>query len=186
MPSDTVEKILTSAEKQARTGGYNGFSFREIAKEIGIKSASIHYHFPTKADLATELTKRYTQRFEAILSEIGNNHTTLHSKLQAYANLFYEAAKEKGNMCLCGLFTAEIDILPDTVSRELKVFFQSHEKWLTAQLIEHKAAIPEGQTPQKMALQIIANMEGAMLLTKAFDSQTCFNDAIDLSAFASL
>ncbi len=186
MPSDTVERILTSAEKQARIGGYNGFSFREIAKEIGIKSASIHYHFPTKADLATELTRRYTKHFESLLGEIKTNNQTLHSKLQAYANLFYEAATTKGNMCLCGLFTAEIDILPDTVSSELKAFFQSHQKWLTEQLIEHNAPIPEGQTPQKMALQIIANMEGAMLLTKAFNSQSCFNDAIDLSAFASI
>jgi len=186
MPSDTVEKILASAEKQARIGGYNGFSFREIAKEIGIKSASIHYHFPTKADLATELTKRYTQHFEAMFSEISKNNQTLHSKLQAYANLFYEAAKTKGSMCLCGLFTAEIDILPDTVSDELKAFFQSHEKWLTAQLVEHNTPITKDQTHQKLARQIIANMEGAMLLSRAFNSQSCFNDAIDLSAFASL
>lgn len=186
MPSDTVEKIIKSAEQQARSGGYNGFSFREIAKEIGIKSASIHYHFPTKADLATELTKRYTERFEQRLVEIAGKNKTLHSKLLAFANEFYEAAKTENKMCLCGLFTAEIDILPDTVTDKLQHFFKMNEQWLIAQLTEHKAPMRGEQTPQKVALQLIANMEGAILLAKAFNSPNYFDHAVDLTAFSSL
>ena len=186
MPSDTVEKIIRSAERQARSGGYNGFSFREIAKEIGIKSASIHYHFPTKADLATELTKRYTERFERKLKNIARENSTLHSKLLAYANEFYEAAKTENKMCLCGLFTAEIDILPDTVTDKLQEFFKINEQWLVTQLLEHKAPMRGDQTPQKVALQLIANMEGAILLAKGFNSQNYFNHAVDLSVFSAL
>jgi TetR/AcrR family transcriptional repressor of nem operon len=186
MPSDTVEKIIESAENQARSGGYNGFSFRDIAKDIGIKSSSIHYHFPTKADLAAELTKRYTERFQHKLIAIANENKTLHSKLLAYANEFYEAAKTENKMCLCGLFTAEIDILPDTVSDRLQDFFKINEGWLVEQLTQHNAPMHSSQTSQKVALQIIANMEGAILLAKAFKSQNYFNDAIDLSAYSSL
>ena len=164
MPSDTVEKIIISAEKQARSGGYNGFSFREIAKEIGIKSASIHYHFPTKADLATELTRRYTERFE--------------NKLNAIAS--------ENKMCLCGLFTADIDILPDAVTDKLQQFFKLNEQWLIVQLTQHDTPMHSEQTPQKVALQLIATMEGAILLAKAFKSQNYFHDAVDLSAFSSL
>lgn len=186
MPSDTVEKIIISAEKQARSGGYNGFSFREIAKEIGIKSASIHYHFPTKADLATELTKRYTQRFAEALKAITAENKTLHSKLLAYSNIFYGAAQTQNKMCLCGLFTAEIDILPNTVTDELRDFFEVNEKWLIEQLLEHKAPMQAGQTPQKIALQLVANLEGAILLAKAYNSEEYFTHAVDLSAFSSL
>jgi TetR/AcrR family transcriptional repressor of nem operon len=186
MPSDTVEKIILSAEKQARSGGYNGFSFREIAKEIGIKSVSIHYHFPTKADLATELTRRYTERFENKLNAIASANKTLHRKLLAYAIEFYEAAKSENEMCLCGLFTAEIDILPDAVTDKLQQFFKLNEQWLIVQLIQHDTPLQGEQTPQKVALQLIATMEGAILLAKDFKSQNYFHDAVDLSAFSSL
>ena len=48
------EALLKVAEDKVRKGGYNNFSFREIANEVGIKSASVHYHFKTKADLGAE------------------------------------------------------------------------------------------------------------------------------------
>ena len=31
-----------------RRGGFHGFSFRDLAADVGIKSASVHYHFPIK------------------------------------------------------------------------------------------------------------------------------------------
>ena len=58
-----AEQILDAAEKMARIGGYHGFSFREIAKDVGIKAASVHYHFPGKQDLGAAIAKRYTERF---------------------------------------------------------------------------------------------------------------------------
>lgn len=41
-----------------RNGGYGGFSFRDLAAEIGIKSASVHNHFPTKAAMAAAVARR--------------------------------------------------------------------------------------------------------------------------------
>jgi AcrR family transcriptional regulator len=63
--SNKAEEILDVAERMARTGGYNGFSFREIAKAVGIKAASVHYHFPTKDELGAAVARRYTERFLA-------------------------------------------------------------------------------------------------------------------------
>ena len=65
--SPKAEEILDAAETMARTGGYHGFSFREIAKQVGIKAASVHYHFPGKDDLGAAVTRRYTDRFLAAL-----------------------------------------------------------------------------------------------------------------------
>lgn len=102
MSSDTIERIIQSAENQARTGGYHGFSFREIAKDIGIKSASIHYHFPTKTDLAAELAKRYTEKFNGHLQAISDTDKGLEEQLSSYTALFYHAIKNDQKMCLCG------------------------------------------------------------------------------------
>ena len=68
-PPDRRDRILDAAERMARRGGYHGFSFREVAAAVGVKSASIHHHFPTKEDMATELATRYVERFIAGLVE---------------------------------------------------------------------------------------------------------------------
>ena len=47
--SETAERLMDLAEAHIRNAGYGGFSFRDLAAEIGIKSASVHHHFPTKA-----------------------------------------------------------------------------------------------------------------------------------------
>lgn len=178
MSSETIDRIIESAENQARSGGYNAFSFREIAKEIGIKSASIHYHFPTKADLATELAKRYTEKFSQHLQAISGSKKNLHGKLTAYAELFYSALKTDQKMCLCGLFAAEMNVLPEDVKAETRLFFEANLKWLQNLLAEYDVA-----TPKVQAMRLLASMEGAMLLAKAFESEERFKQAIDLSAY---
>ena len=50
MGSEKASKILLVACSVIMERGYNGFSFRDVAAEVGIKSATIHYHFPTKAE----------------------------------------------------------------------------------------------------------------------------------------
>ena len=51
MSTNAREAILEAAKRTAQAHGYSGLNFRELAAEVGIKGASIHYHFPTKADL---------------------------------------------------------------------------------------------------------------------------------------
>jgi len=50
--SDIKTAILNAAERRMQFGGFGGFSFREIAADVGIKSSSVHYHFPTKENRA--------------------------------------------------------------------------------------------------------------------------------------
>ena len=91
MAGSTAEKIMDIAESQVRAGGYNSFSFREISQEIGIKSASIHYHFPTKTDLGVAIASRYTTRFAEQLALIVTTYPAANARLQAYVALFRQA-----------------------------------------------------------------------------------------------
>ena len=60
-----AEHLMDLAEARIRDKGYAGFSFRDLAAEAGIKSASVHHHFPTKAKLAAAVAHRYAKRFLA-------------------------------------------------------------------------------------------------------------------------
>ena len=50
-----AERILDAAQALAQVRGYNGFSHADVSAELAITKASIHYHFPGKADLAEAL-----------------------------------------------------------------------------------------------------------------------------------
>lgn len=62
-PNATVERILDAAETRIKLTGYNAVSFRELVDAVSVKSPSVHYHFPAKADLGVALVKRYHERF---------------------------------------------------------------------------------------------------------------------------
>ncbi|MFT5578547.1 MAG: TetR/AcrR family transcriptional repressor of nem operon, partial [Paraglaciecola psychrophila] len=69
MNLSTKEELLKVAQLKVRSGGYNSFSFRELAAEVGIKSASVHYHFPTKSDLGAAVAHQYTDEFLKALGD---------------------------------------------------------------------------------------------------------------------
>jgi AcrR family transcriptional regulator len=65
----TAERLMDLAEDHIRNAGYGGFSFRDLAAEIGIKSASVHHRFPTKATMAAAVARRYGDRFLASVAD---------------------------------------------------------------------------------------------------------------------
>jgi TetR/AcrR family transcriptional regulator, transcriptional repressor for nem operon len=167
MSTETIERIFASAEAQARAGGYNAFSFREIAKDIGIKSASIHYHFPTKEDLAIALAHRYTQRFKEQLDRIPEE-LDASASIKRYVALFRASLTVDKKMCLCAVWAAEVDGLPVGVRKATQEFFNMNLAWLDTRLQK----MPESQWN---AAHILATLEGSMLLAKTFDNIDLFD-----------
>ena len=128
--TDTRSRILNSAEKLVRTGGYNGFSFREIASSIGIKSASVHHHFPTKEKLTLEVARRYEQTFFDALGEPAPAGTTPEVQLERYCEVFRTAFESSGRACLCGILSNEAEQLPESVRRVITEFVSANISWL--------------------------------------------------------
>ena len=89
------EALLKAAENKVRLGGYSNFSFRELANEVGIKSASVHYHFPTKADLGAELAHQYTDAFLLSLGEPAELKAQGKNPIDFYTSLFRGALVTK-------------------------------------------------------------------------------------------
>lgn len=55
-------RILDSSERLFRTSSYNGVTMRDIAVDVGIKQASLYYHFPGKEELFVAVTERVFER----------------------------------------------------------------------------------------------------------------------------
>src|SRR5258706_9278478 len=92
--SDTAEQILDLAGLLIKTRGYSAFSYQDIADSLGIRKASIHYHFPSKADLGIAVVDRYVARFGAALVAIAEDRSqTSMAMLDFYVEPYIGYAK---------------------------------------------------------------------------------------------
>jgi len=155
--SDTANQILDAAETMMREGGYHAFSFREIASQLSIKSASVHYHFPTKEGLGNAVAQRYISNFLEAIDE-----PTKHEEpIAHYISVFRQAQETDGRACLCGILAAEAGRLPDSMLETLKDFNAKNVRWLEDALSKTKAW-PEERC-HEMATVVFAALEGAMI-----------------------
>ena len=131
----TSQRILDIAEKLVQTRGFNGFSYADIAGALKVTKASLHYHFPGKADLGKELIERYERNFLVALSHIDAVAKDASEKLRRYAGL-YEGVLRGDRMCLCGMLAAEWGTLPKPMREPMRHFFDENERWLVKVLAE--------------------------------------------------
>lgn len=163
----TAQAILDAAEARLCMVGYHGFSFRDLAGDVGIRSASVHYHFPTKEALVTRLTKRYRERFFAAMADAPPGT----DRIIAYREAFRDLLARKCAMCLCGLLGAESYGLPRTVRQEVRRFFED----ATIHLAEGLQG--EAEERRRHAAAILARLQGAVLLARAYEDVAVYDRA---------
>lgn len=162
------EQILAAAEKRARVSGYNGFSFRDLADDVGVKSSSVHYHFPTKADLGAALAHRYTERARERLGVA--EALSPEERAVRVTALFRDALLVEDRMCLCGLFGAERDSLPPGVQNAVADFF--------TMLLAFLDSAPGDRLP---SAQRIAQLEGGLILARTLRNPALFDQACGMT-----
>jgi TetR/AcrR family transcriptional regulator, transcriptional repressor for nem operon len=164
---DTKTKLMDVAAAFVQVRGYHGFSFHDLADSVGIKTASIHYHFPTKADLGQQLVQRYTQTFMERLGHADDGAPD--ACLTRYIAVFRGALSE-GKMCLCGMIGAEISGIPAAITADVQAFFVANRAWLAKVL--GRAGV--GQ-PALQASVMLATLEGAMMIARVSDDADSFD-----------
>jgi TetR/AcrR family transcriptional regulator, transcriptional repressor for nem operon len=179
MPApDTSQRILDIAEKLVQTRGFNGFSYADIAQALHVTKASLHYHFPGKADLGERLIERYEANFLAALEKIDAQTDDPGEKLRRYAGIYADVLRAQ-RMCLCGMLAAEYATLPKAMQDNLRHFFDVNEKWLADVLKQGKKgkALKFTGTPASAAQAIVGALEGAMMIARSYGDVARFETA---------
>ena len=179
--ADTAAQILDAAERLVQERGFNGFSYADIASELGVTKAALHYHFASKADLGDALIERYAERFFAALASVDGDETDAVVKLRAYAKLYADVFRDD-RMCLCGMLAADYATLPDPMRERVVRFFDDNEVWLARVLEEGRKAgsVRFEGSPRPVARTLIGSLEGAMLVARPYHDVKRFRDAADL------
>ncbi len=176
--SDTSGRILDIAERLVQTRGYNAFSYADVAAALRVTKATLHYHFPTKADLGGRLIERYQTAFLAALGRIDQSGGGSCAKLKAYVGIYADVL-EDGRMCLCGMLAADYATLPPIMKEAVRSFFDANESWLAATLQrgrKRKELAFEG-SPVEAAQVLVSALEGAMLVARLHTSAARFQSA---------
>jgi len=172
--SDTREQIIDRATELLMQRGYNGFSYRDIAGHLGVKNAAVHYHFPTKADLALALVDQYRQVLRTQTSEFMAYGGPARPQLEGLFR-FTEQQFENGR-CICpfGAFSIDYEDLPAEVREAMERFMSDSVKWLTRVLEvgrEQQEFNFEGDAGQR-AQFILAVLQGSRQMARIHGIQT--------------
>jgi TetR/AcrR family transcriptional regulator, transcriptional repressor for nem operon len=173
--TDTADRILDLAERLVQTRGFNGFSYADIASELGVTKASLHYHFPTKAELGRRLIDRYGEAFAQALADIDASGTDARVKLRRYASLYARVLRDD-RMCLCGMMAADYATLPEPMKSAVTQFFEANEQWLASVLEQGRANgdLRFSGAPLDVARLLVGSLEGAMLVARSFGDVSRF------------
>ncbi|MGB0782240.1 MAG: TetR/AcrR family transcriptional regulator [Marinomonas sp.] len=174
--NDTKNKILDTAEGFIVQGGYNAFSFRDIADAVGIKSASVHYHYPTKGDLVSAVMARYTESFSIQLPDPTDENLDPKIMINGFIDGFKAKIVDQHDMSLCTMLTSNKATLPEAVCIELAAFYQLILDWLThvfvrLDKVDKNAGFMQGS-------QLLASLHGASILVQGTNQPDVFDKAL--------
>lgn len=165
----TAEQILEVAQALIQQRGFNAVSYADISSSIGIRNASIHYHFPSKADLGTALVKRYRERVAGDLAAITQGGFPAPQALEHYLAAYRSVVQADGRICLCTALAGDLATLPESMCREVQAFFDLNLSWLRQSMERGRdqGTLHFSGTPLAAASAFLAAVEGAMLLARA-------------------
>ena len=151
-------EIIQRTNELLAVGGYNGFSYADIAELVEVRKASIHHHFPSKA----ELVKASPGPFE---------------RLVAYSRVWAECIERSSPpICICALLAAELPTVPAEVATEVRAHFDDLQAWIAATLEEGvaKGEMRLTDSPPAEAATYMASIHGAMLAARAAGDASLF------------
>lgn len=173
---DTKEHILASAQRLVQQRGFNGFSYADVADEVGIRKASLHHHFASKVDLGVALVEAYAAQFDEALAAIEHSDGTPVDKLKAYVAI-YRATLDSDRICMCGMLATETMTLDAAMLPRLQRFFARNTEWLAQLLAEGRSqgAFGFDGPAADHARAALSMLQGASLVCRSSGDMEAFD-----------
>ena len=167
--ANTKRAILDLAESFLQDNGFNGFSYAHIAKELDVKNAAIHYHFPSKEALACAVIQRYRDRFQLWINNARIKDLSPQEKLDWFFSIYTNTRADNGKVCLAGSLETEFNSLSASLREQTEALTRELLTWLQATLNEGKEAgvFHFGGDPASKAALILSSLQGALQMARA-------------------
>jgi AcrR family transcriptional regulator len=166
---NTKRAIMDLAETFIQEKGFNGFSYAHIAKELDVENAAIHYHFPTKEQLACAVIQRYRDRFQLWINNTRIKDLSPQEKLDWFFSIYINTRADNGKVCLAGSLETEFNSLSPALQEQTEALTRELLDWLQATLQDGReaSAFHFSGDPAKKSALILSSLQGALQIARA-------------------
>lgn len=159
---NTRQEALILGQKLLQTHGFNGFSFQDLADGLGIRKASLHYHFKSKQDLASALIEDFERQFKEWFLKVESR--TDQDQLMAYFKIFISMWEDQQRICPIGAFCVELEALDGQVIQALNSFYTLQLRWLSSRFrnIHSSTYLKKMGGEDAIARYVLSSLQGAL------------------------
>ncbi|MEM6522737.1 MAG: TetR/AcrR family transcriptional regulator [Bacteroidota bacterium] len=173
MTLSTKESIIALAENHIQQNGYNAFSYHDIARQLGVRNAAVHYHFPKKEDLLMAVVEKSERHFQNMVETSRSNDNTYLEKLNRFLKIYDDNLDRQNRVCLVGALATDLFTLPTHLRPALYRLVESMKDWLAEVLNEARNKgefMFDGSAFDRAAL-ICSSMAGALQLARVLGNK---------------
>ncbi len=175
--SPRASEIAEHTKRLLAAGGYNGFSYADLSERVRIGKASIHHHFPSKAELVLTVVTRHRAQAREGMAALDRHFGDPLARLTAYIDYWAKCIRDATSpMCICAMLAAEMPLIPPEIASEVRGYFGDLTAWLAA-VLEAGAAKGQFRLPAGALVEaqtLMSTVHGAMLTARAFDDPETF------------
>jgi TetR/AcrR family transcriptional repressor of nem operon len=177
MQGETADRILHTAKSLISDRGYSAFSYADISEAVQISKASVHHHFPTKANLVVSVLHAHREKMKHGTQSLTQQIKNPFARLEAYVHHWEGCIRNNHEpFCIAALLAAELPSLPEEVRHEVQQHFLDLSEWIRSTLEDgvSKRKLKLQGTPEDEAQTFMALVHGAMLSARALGSCDVF------------
>jgi TetR/AcrR family transcriptional repressor of nem operon len=167
--TDTRHALIQAAVDHIETVGFCAFSYRDLAERVGIRTPSIHYHFPTKGDLGVAVIRHAEAEALDRYRQVENEHSDVAARYRAKIGQAKEFALKDGRMCVFGSLLSDYASLPAPMQQELARIeawvHATHTRWLDEGRRAGQLFFPGD--PSAMGALILCTFQGVLMQHRA-------------------
>jgi TetR/AcrR family transcriptional repressor of nem operon len=179
---NTAGKLVDGATQLIMRGGYNGFSYADLAERFGIRKPSIHHHFPSKVDLVVAVVEQGRARIRAQIALLEETSPIAMHQLRMYTSHWERCIKDQSApFCLAGVLAAELPSLPERIATAVRGHFADLAQWLEGVLTlgVQQGTMQLELSPKSESENFMAAVYGAMLIARAFNDPLRFSTIVE-------
>lgn len=174
LKNTTREQALDLGRHYLQTRGFNAFSFQLIADELGIRKASLHYHFASKEDMGIALIEDYENSYKKAIEKMTNLNAS--EKLAQMFQNFCKMSQDQKKVCPLGVLAVDFNTLPKGMQDRILRFHKFQKNWLIDVLAEgvRQKLFKKDLDLKTTADLIIATIQGGLQMARLRGESTSF------------
>ncbi|MFW6027433.1 MAG: TetR/AcrR family transcriptional regulator [bacterium] len=175
----TSHRIVDAATGLIKVRGYNAFSYQDVSELVGIRKASIHHHYSTKADLGSAVVRRFSESFGEVLRAIEAAEPAGLDRITGFARVAGEYL-DRDETCPCGMLASEAETLPPPVREELRAYYAGVAGWLARAVRQGRedGSVRMSGEAEDIAQLVLASVQGASVTARCVKSRATFDAAM--------